>query len=308
MKMDHERCSELLSAFARGEVGDAEKAAIEDHLRTCADCRGELAAVEALTAETHPRLSELERARLRRVVLEEAVPLPDEPRAYPTPRRARTFQLLGTAALLVVVGGFAYLGLSAGGTDRFSGADSGGDATGVVEERGAARGKGFGDAAGGAGEASDAAAGMESENLTLDAEAVPAPLFDAEAGVLSTKRLDRLGRNGLPLVSFSRSFTVADVPAYQQRYVEELAAAAPAARGRDIVECAAPVFEEFPNSLLAYAGLGDYEDRGNVLVLAFAWTDSDGGPLDRSMVWAWSISDCGGVPVHYSTSRIRPRR
>jgi hypothetical protein len=303
MEMDHQRCSELLSAFARGELGDVERAAVEEHLRTCEECRGELAAVEALSAETHARLSELERARLRRVVMEEAVPLPDEPRAVAAPRRARTFQLLGTAALLAVVGGFAYLGLGGAGSNGLSGADSGGEATGVEEGGGRVRGQAS-DAAGGASEA----ATMGKDGLTMDAEAVPGPTFDPEAGDLTTEKLDRLGRNGLSLVSFSRSFTVADVPAYQEAYVEDVAALAPAARGRDIADCSAPVFEEFPNSLLAYAGLGDYEDRGNVIALAFAWTDRERGPLDRSMVWAWSIGDCDGVPVHYSTSRIRPRR
>jgi hypothetical protein len=107
---------------------------------------------------------------------------------------------------------------------------------------------------------------------------------------------------------FSRSFAAGDVTEHQTSFVEEVAAQAPTARGEDIRTCAGAVTGQFPNSLLAYAALGEFENRGDILVLAFAWTDEENGPLDQSMVWAWAIGDCDGIPVHYSKNIIRPQR
>ena len=309
MNNEHDRCSELLDRHAEGSLSPEETFWVEAHLAGCGDCRAEFAVVQTLRGLDSPApLTELERARMRRVVLEQAVPLPAEPTPARAPARSpagRWYQVLGAAALVAVIGTFAYLGLGGptGGDDGDQ-AGSSGDSGGAGAESGAGGG------------------GAETFEMEQDAEALdsggppagaatkaapPDPAYKEDMGAVDRARMNRLGRRGLSLVLFSRFYSVEDVPGLQSEFIEQLAARAPDARGQDIRDCAALVTSEFQNSLPAYAGFGEYRDRGDILVLAFAWTDADAGPLDRSMVWAWSIDGCDVTPVHYSTNIIRPR-
>lgn len=312
--IDHERCSELLTPFVNRQLDADVASQVEAHLATCSDCSQERVGREALVAGEVSPLTELERARLRRVVLSEAVPLPDEGSQVvqsPAPAGARWYRVLVAAAALAVIGGFAYLGLGGNmaGQDSGSSADTaaGGDGGGAETEE---------DALNDGGSFSQKAAGDQATGTTGDAPATmeagaptaPSPTFEADLGPVDEKRLNKLGRSGLPLVIFSRSYTTDDVADKQAAFIEEVAAQAPTARGEDIRTCASEISAQFPNSLLAYAAFAEFEDRGDILVLAFAWTDEDGGPLGQSMVWAWSIGDCDGIPVHYSKNVIRPRR
>jgi len=310
--IDHERCSELLLPFVHGELDADAAAEVEAHLAGCPECSQERVALDVLTQGESPALTELERARLRRVVLSEAVPMPDEPATGSARQQAssggsRLFQVLGAAALVAVIGGFAYLGLAGGvgGDDGGAGDTSaavGGD-SGEQESEETFDNDGAGRSARQTGKTSDAAG---STALGADAPA-PSPTFEADLGLVDEERLTKLGRSGLPLVIFSRAYTTTDVEQRQSAFIEEVAAQAPTSRGNDIRECAATITAEFPRSLLAYAALAEFKDRGDILILAFAWTDEEAGPLDQSMVWAWSIGDCDGIPVHYSTNVIRPR-
>lgn len=309
--IDHERCSELLAPFVRGELAAEEIAEVEAHLQNCSDCSEERDAVAALNRGRVPLLAELERARLRRVVLSEAVPLPEEGEpaatALPGPSRGvRLYRVLGAAALLAVIGGFAYLGLGgmSGGDDGAETASTG-DAGGADSDRPAPLQN---EAEARRQDSSAGTGGAASEALDTKAALAPSPTFEPDLGLVDEKRLNKLGRSGLPLVVFSRSYTTGDVPEHQTEFVEEVAAQAPRARGDDIRACSAPLSRQFPHSLLAYGALAEFEDRGDILVLAYAWTDEDSGPLEQSMVWAWSIGDCDGIPVHYSKSVIRPQR
>jgi len=314
--IDHERCSELLGPFVHGELGGGAAAEVEAHLANCAECSRESVALDVLTRGESPTLTELERARLRRVVLSEAVPMPDEDHTTvaPAPERqtgARLFQLLGAAAAVAVIGGFAYLGLGGGmgGEDGGAGGDTSTSAGRSEADEESA--ESLEDSAGGgtfdqSGKDSGAA-GTTGQTLEAQARAAPAPTFEADLGLVDEKRLTKLGRSGPPLVIFSRAYSTTDVGERQGAFIEEVAAQAPTSRGDDIRECAATISAEFPRSLLAYAALAEFEDRGDILVLAFAWTDEDAGPLDQSMVWAWSIGDCDGIPVYYSKNVIRPR-
>ncbi|HJR45223.1 MAG TPA: zf-HC2 domain-containing protein [Actinomycetota bacterium] len=310
MNNHHERCSELLDRHVAGTLDADESSWVEAHLATCNECAAELTSVRALhELESASPLTEVERARMRRVVLQEAVPLPEEPAAAPLPAASRGvgwYRILGAAALIAVIGAFAYLGfgdpgLLGGSDDQEAATGAGGDTGGGGEGGSGAEPETFEleqdaealDAAPGAGAASKAAP--------------PLPSYEGSMGSVDTAEMNRLGRRGLPLVLFSRSYSVEDVAAVQAEYVEQLASQAPAARGQDIRDCTALVTSDIQNALPAFAGFGEYEDRGDILVLAFAWTDEDAGPLDRSMVWAWAIGDCEGTPVHYSTNVIRPR-
>ena len=314
--IDHERCSELLAPFVHREL-DAEAASqVEAHLETCSDCSQERVGLQTLVAGEVTPLTELERARLRRVVLSEAVPLPDEGGQVvqsPGPGRgARWYQVLGAAAALALIGGFAYLGLgnSMGGQDT----GSSGESVAADDGRGAEAEDSDAPNAGGSlkqGDAADEATGTTGgAPATMEAQVpvAPSPTFEADLGPVDEKRLNKLGRSGLPLVIFSRAYTTDDVADKQVAFIEEVAAQAPTARGEDIRACAGEISAQFPNSLLAYAAFAEFEDRGDILVLAFAWTDEESGPLSQSMVWAWGIGDCDGIPVHYSKNVIRPRR
>jgi hypothetical protein len=238
------------------------------------------------------------------------MPDEDQPTIAPVRERqtgARLYQLLGAAAALAVIGGFAYLGLGGGMGGADSGADDtsaavGGD-SGEQESAETFDNDGAGRSARQTGKTSDAAG-----STALGAEPpAPSPTFEADLGLVDEKRLTKLGRSGLPLVIFSRAYSTTDVDERQSAFIGELAEQAPTSRGDDIRECAATITAEFPRSLLAYAALAEFKGRGDILVLAFAWTDEETGPLDQSMVWAWSIGDCDGIPVHYSKNVIRPR-
>lgn len=312
--MDHDRCSELLAPFVRGELEAALASDVEAHLLICPDCSQEHKGLQALGQGEVPSLTELERARLRRVVLSEAVPMPNESAPVVTTapgdaRRARLFQLLGTAAVLALIGGFAYLGLS-GGMGGRDGGDAADTATGGSELEASEEAFQDSDAPQKRGKASGTAGGASgSADTTMEARPpAPSPTFRSDLGPVDEKYLNKLGRSGLPLVIFSRAYSTDDVAERQASFIEELAGQAPTARGNDIRTCAAEITGQFPNSLLAYAALAEFEDRGDILVLAFAWTDEDTGPLAQSMVWAWSIGDCDGIPVHYSKNVIRPQR
>lgn len=308
--IDHERCSELLAPFVRHELDPDLAAEVATHLQTCPECSQERIALEALLPGDVSPLTELERAGLRRIVLAEAVPLPEqgpgEAATAPPSRGARLYQVLAAAAVFALIGGFAYLGLGGGmggGDSAESGSSSSDESRGADREGPLPVAE---DNAESAVQGTSSGAGAAGSSLEARMPA-PSPTFVADLGLVDEKRLDKLGRSGLPLVMFSRAYRTDDVAQRQTRFIERVADQAPTARGDDIRTCGGGITQQFPNTLLAYAALAEFENRGDILVLAFAWTDEEAGPLERSMVWAWSIGDCDGIPVHYSNNVIRPR-
>ena len=299
--ISHERCSELLPAYVREGSAHAHAGAVEAHLAGCSDCSAEHRALMALVATEPPPLTEIERARLRRAVLEEAVPAPDveaQPPASTT--KARLFPLLGAAALVMLVAVFAYAGFGDG--------NGGGDAeTPALEgaDHDAMKDAGQG---GGAGEASGNTTMESAAGASRAKAAPPRPEFKADIGAVNAKRLNKLGRSGVPLVLFPPSYTTDDVARLRDDYIEQMAADAPAARAAQLRECIAGVTSNFPTALPAYSAIGEFVDepRREVLIAAFAWTDETEGPLDQSMVWAWPLGSCDSV-AHYSKNVILPR-
>lgn len=302
--MDHDRCSELLGAYVRGELDASERDPVDAHLATCAECRAERAGLVALlgSGDTDP-LTEMERARLRRAVLaagqpDEVTPVAETPPSWAEARGNRLLQVLGTAALLVMIGGFIYAtGLTGGG---MGGMDSAEDGSG-----------GGGDEAPAAtsDEALEAeAGGGTSRSSAQDLAGGPRPTFRRSLGEITGRRLNQLGREGLPLVMFSRAYGVEDVSGLQADFRDELAAAADP-HSDTVRECSDLVTEAFPASLPAYGALAELDklDGDEILVLAFAWTDQPSGPLDQSMVWGWPLGNCD-QPVEYFKNVIRPQR
>jgi len=300
---DHERCSELLRDHTQGRLDAAEHDWVESHLATCSDCRAEHAAVALLGAGEVAPLTEIERVRLHRGVrtATSSIPLTSVAPARASARGGRLLQILGTAALLVMIGGFIYTsGLVGGGLDSDDGSGQGGGAD--------------------SGESFEAPApvqegGAEAEGLTTDSgaarsgedRALPQPSFRRSLGTVTGKRLNKLGREGLPLVVFSRAYRVEQVPDLQSEFRDQLATAA-GSHEEALRECSDLVTEAFANALPAYGALATLERLGgeHVLVLAFAWTDQSEGPLDQSMVWAWPLGDCA-QPVEYFKNVIQPK-
>ena len=310
--IDHDRCSELLGGYVRGELPVAETQQVESHLVTCELCSSEQRAIAALQRPEPAPLSELERARMRRALLVEAAPAPDS--ALPgdperDQRGARLFPLLGAAAVAVALMIFAYTGSGGlGGSDEAANGDM---QTGQDEAREAEGAGGDGDAA------REPAQALQEESVADQGKAAtaagraapPSPTFRASMGEVDRTELNHLGRRGLPLVLFARAFQVRDVERLRDEFVDALADAAPYARGAQIRECVAAIAPKFPNALPAYGAVGDYIDRPRreVLIVAFTWTDEPTGPLDQSMVWAWPLGTCDEV-AHYSKNLIEPRR
>lgn len=281
MTMDHDRCSELIAPFVRGEVFGHDAAEVREHLDGCDVCSAEERAVRTLLAhETQPDMSEIERVRLHRR-LEDAVAAEgarDEdrrPRASWGPRIAAWG---ATAAVLASVGGFLYLGLSGGGDDQFAGGGEGG---------GAAR---------------EADAPAEDESAERVA---PEPTFIDRLDRLTDRDLEAIGSKDAPASQFARAYRVDDVVENQSDAVASLAGQAPAPLQEQIRRCAEVVIEGQPQSLPASGRRGTYQGR-TVLVLTFAWSGDSSGPLDRYMVWAWPEGGSCDTPIAYRFGTIKP--
>lgn len=301
---DHERCSELLTDHVAGRLSASDAAWVADHLAGCSDCRAEEAALRGMALEEVAPLTEVERARLRRAVLAEGQPSPAEVGTTAPPRAARggrMLQILGAAALLVMIGGFIYTTGLSGGDDAGLGAGEGGGGADSAESGPVP--------AAGEDNVLEQEMGASSEGSTATSDApAPEPTFRRSLGEITGRRLNTFARQGLPLVMFSRAYRAEHVPELQTKFRDQLAAAA-GARGDSVRACSDLVTSAFPNSLPAYGAVGTLEklDGDEVLVLAFAWTDAESGPLDQSMVWAWPVDNCD-QPVEYHKNVIEPKR
>ena len=288
----HERCSELLRDYARDELEVSERKTVEGHLASCADCRGELAALRALLAVDPAPLDARERRRLHAAV-DRAV----GGRASPEPAPARRTWLqrfapsLGAAALLLVV---LVVALSGG---RIGGDDEGA----TPAQRSKAREAG--DAGGGGAEpAEDEAAeapaqpgnkkakadGEETRTLESAGRAPgPQPVFRSalvrELGDMAGSRL---------LSDFAESYTVADAEKRWETFLRKLSEDAPAGAATQVETCGGEVDETEGGALLPAAGAYGRIANEPSLVLSFVYSDQSRGPLESYMVWAWPRGSC----------------
>jgi hypothetical protein len=284
MTIDHDRCSELIAPFVRGELTGRAAAEVREHLESCDDCSAEERGARALLdAGTEPSMSEIERVRLHRR-LEDAV-VAERGREVQAPRRRGAwgrFAALGAAAaVLMAVGGFLYLGLGGGAGS---------------EDMGAAQGGGGGRAAEGTEEAA--------QNQFAQDRVAPEPTFIDRLDRLTDRELESTGRRGSAVKRIASAYQVDDVGATRTRAVATLANQAPVALREQIRTCAQVVFEGQPQSLPASGRRGTYQGRA-VLVLTFAWSDDPAGPLDRFMVWVWPEGGSCDTPVAYRFGTIK---
>lgn len=275
---DHDRCSELLAAYARGELDAPLRAALEEHLAGCAGCRAEAAAVRALLAPAGRPLSELERARLHAAIAAGLAA------AEPAPRSlwARLYPALGAAAALLVLFSAGYLTLRGdGGEDAATGAPAGIEQT--TKGPGAGAPAPFADTPEEAGRAGDAGAGPE----VLMAVG---PLYDGDLGAISRRDLARLAARA-PFPAFASTFDAGDAAAQRDAFADQLARAWGDGAAR---ACIAALLSDEPGALPAY-GADARLDGAAVLVVGAALAPSGSGPLSDYVVVAYDPSGCARV-------------
>jgi hypothetical protein len=286
MTMDHDRCSELLAPFVRGELFGHDAAEVHEHLDGCDVCSAEERAVRTLLVpETQPPMSEIEQVRLHRR-LQDAVVAEGgsrhEDRRPSATWGSRIAAWGAAAAVLASVGGFLYLGLSGGGDGDDLGAARGGEE--VADEAEGADAPAEDDAGGGV---------------------APEPTFIDRLDRLTDRDLEAIGSKGTPASQFATAYRVDDVVDRQPDAIASLAGQAPQPLQEQIRRCAEVVIEGQPQSLPASGRRGTYQGR-TVLVLTFAWSGDSSGPLDRYMVWAWPEGGSCDTPIAYRFGTIKP--
>jgi hypothetical protein len=283
MTIDHDRCSELLAPFVRGELTGRAAAEVREHLEGCDDCSAEERGARALLdAGTEPSMSEIERLRLHRRLADALVA--DRGREVQVPPRrgagGRIAALGAAAAVLMAVGGFLYLGLGGGGAGSPALESGGGGGAGVAEDAGSQR------------------------SAAQDEAVAPEPTFIDRLDRLTDRDLEATGGRGRATRQFANAYRVDDVGETRTSAVASLVGQAPEPLREQIRRCAEVVFEGQPQSLPASGRRGTYQGRA-VLVLTFAWSDDPAGPLDRFMVWVWPEGGSCDTPVAYRFGTIK---
>ncbi|HEX2049024.1 MAG TPA: zf-HC2 domain-containing protein [Actinomycetota bacterium] len=297
--IDHDRCSELLGPFVRGELGDGDARAVETHLETCAQCRSERAALVALRPTDADALTGDERARLRagvRAALGRQHPSQDGGRStgdvIPLRRGARFGRAAGALGLaavaLVVAVAVATLDLAGGGDDAAQG--GGGGAT--------ARSEGAAD--GGPRPRFLASEGrlplrVLQSPVTRSAEAADGDGEDATAedAPLEDDALDgaqrfRARASTVLFGSYAEAYDVGDARALRAEFTDELARAAPSERvGDQLRACVAEVARARDGAQLPVFATADRRS----LVVGFVWSEG-GDALDSFMLWTWRRGSC----------------
>jgi hypothetical protein len=306
--MTHDRCSELLLGYVRGELPSALSDEVRAHLAGCSDCRAEEKAVAALTVtadDDSTPLDDMERARLHRGLAQElftARANADVAGAAPASRGwARWIVPAGTAAAVLAGVLVTTLGGGLG--------DTGGDA-GVAplsREEGPAEGGG-GDAVSPRDRVADednrrnhvtAHSGEAAESQTTFAgPEAPDPVFDPDAGTLTASDLSDIGRPVFE--AFAAAYRPGDGARVYDGFLAALAREDAGVRPQ-IEECAATLPQD--GSLIpAYAAVGEYEGH-RALVLGFVTSDPGSRRLDRYLVSVWDLEECA-QPVDTVFERI----
>ena len=319
--LDHDRCSELLAPYVRGELEERDRSWVSTHLSSCTECSAELVALEHLTGLPDAGPNDIEKGTLHRR-LDEAMAIERElhaPRttASPVPIRGRVTQWLGAAALIALVAvGITVVGGGLGGSDDSEtvgggnlgggGDNDAGESAPESEPFQAPDSQGRADSAkAGGGGVSRASAGDTSRSTELSAPIGPRlypgnQTFDEES-------LVRWGASNLELVLFAEAYDTSDAGSIQDGYLNDLVRAVGQRRSKaeadTLRECSSPVIEERVSAVPAYAAYGRYE-RDPAVVVGFAWS-RDGGPLNRYMLWVWPTGRCDAV-LDYREGRIRP--
>lgn len=268
--------SEILRAYARGELSDDARREADDHLDSCADCRAELDAVRVLAVGEEDALTELEGARMRDAVTR---------RTRPATHRARRWP--------AVVAGIGAAALIALGVVVSSGGGGGGSASSNAVQA-PAEGINHDQVSTSGGASGANAAGVR-----------PTPVFEHDAS-LTTSALRSKGTKGEVFQAYAGYFDASDAARLKPALTKQLAREAPSSTiSSQIQRCTHTVLSAGNQAALpAFASATSFEDKP-ALVLGFAWTPAGTGPLDHYMFWAWPRNECG-VPLTYETGRVKP--
>ena len=327
--ISHERCSELLRPFMRGQLDSAAAASVRSHLESCDECALEHNALVALLETEEDRLSPLESARLRGRVRAAVTPASGDVISAPA-IRSRTYrvaQALGAAALILGGAALAYTAVSGNlvGEDAEQGASGvvadraiarivkglpvrvpGTDAVAAAPEADTARGKdakrnslrqAAGDTAGGG------AGGEQFSDVGADqaqARPRPKPIYAIDVPPVTEPDLTSVGRYGTALLGFARHYKAVDAGELQIEFLQQLAnATGDETQSDQVTECGMTVLARPYPTLPAIAFYAESNNQ-EILVLAFAWADDHDGRLDRFMVWSWREGNCDSVPDYRS--------
>jgi Putative zinc-finger len=309
----HDRCSELLLPYERGELGAPEADAVERHLRSCDRCAAERAGFLVLVEAPGDPMTPSERNRLHAALDEEMHRRAEQTAPVRSAHHGRTLwgrlsswgggALVGAAAALVLVVGALVFGpnLAGGGGDE----EGGGQAVGVGEPAqgpepvfAVAKASAAPEAVPGAAQAQETAGDATGGGDTRR-KGRPATMREFGAFAATSK----------PFTSFAAAYRAEDVPALRDRYLQDLSRAAvdalqtiplersPAAIVR---QCAELAIEQSATPLLpAYA---TYTPVNGVESLVIGFVSSEGSSrlVDRYTILAWPGADCAASPSFVS--------
>lgn len=304
--MTHDRCSELLGSYVRGELPPEDARAIAAHLEACGECRAEERAVAALaTGPEVDALTDVERARLHRGVAQELFkPRANADVAGVAPAAQRWTRWVAPAMAAAAVLAAIVVMTTGGGSDQaaesFGASVEAEDRT--VDEDSSSLESQAGGGGGGAAQGGDssakskplrAAAGQESLDTT---GGNATPDFYANYGELSRSTLVDLGNFRF----FAGSYSPQDGPGLYEPFLDRIKRKA-AEVMPEIDECAATLPQD--GSLIpVYGVVGKYDDR-DALALGFVTNDPGSEKLDRYLIWVWAREECG-QPIDTFFERI----
>ena len=282
---DQHAWSELLLEFARGELEGARSEDLEGHLRSCADCRAELAAVRALLEAPGAPMTEAERAELHAALQAgsqqagNVVPLVPRPSSE-RPLMRRLAPALGAAALLII-----------GGVAVFQG--------GLVGSSG--------DSGGAGGSAGGGQAALENaQDTAREGGLLGTPVWLGDLGRTSLDKVADLARSRSSVESVrnaSRTQAKADQGLQRQAALTDvLAPQAPPELRDSVRSCIDEVASQFEDGrMLPAIGAQGRLEGVKVLFVGFV-TSSSGRRPNQLAVWAFEPRSC--APLGYQASPL----
>jgi hypothetical protein len=291
--MDHERCSELLLPYLKGELEGTDREEVDEHLRSCDACTEEKAALEGLLAVEVTPMTVDERRSLHGVVADRLPSARPEREVISTPRKrsgwfTRAAPALGALALIALGVVFAASLLSGGDVQEESA---------LRGPRDQAEDEAFDEDGGAAGGAAPKAAPDEE----LVEQGAAAPHFEKDEKDITRAALSKLPEDE-PAFESVAGVTEAKAGNLQNTYTSALSDQAPPATRAQVRECSESVAASQGTVVPAYGAEGRY--RGEDALLVGFVSGSDGGPLNRYMLWLWPKGSCD-VPLEYVSGPLK---
>jgi anti-sigma factor RsiW len=289
--MDHERCSELLLPYVKGELEAADREQVDRHLRSCDTCRKEKVALEELLAVEMSPMTAGERKSLHATVADRLSSASPDREVISAPGRGagwstRAAPVLGAVALIALAVVFA-AGLLSGGDVKEAG---------IQGSPGRLQDEADGTEGGAGGGAPKAAPDEE-----LVEQGAPAPHFERDAKDITRSALSKLPENE-PAFDVVAGVTRNKAGTLGESYTSALSDQAPADARAQVRECSESVAASQGTVVPTYGAEGEY--RGEDALLVGFVSGSDGGPLNRYMLWLWPKGSCD-VPLEYLSGPLK---